>query len=82
MQVTLRHLRTAVDRVDVGVLKTGREQPATDVDDLGGGAGERSHVAVGPDRHDAPTGDSDCSRLGRSPVTAEDSSSDKDQIRV
>ena len=53
VQVAAQQVDAAHDRVDVGVLEAGDQQPAVEVDDLGRGADELAQLVVGPHGGDA-----------------------------
>ncbi len=82
MQIALRHLRAAVDRVHVGVLEPRREQSAVDADHLGVGPRQCADIAVVADRHDAAVGHCHCPFLRWAPEPGEVTTPDKDHIRI
>ncbi len=80
VQVALRHLGAAVDRVDVRVLEARTEQPLADVDHLGGRSRQGAHVGVAADGTDATTGHRHRARARSDTEPGEEATADEDQL--
>ncbi len=79
-EVALEAVDAAGDRVDVGVLETRQEQPATEVDHARARPDVGSDVRRGSDRHDPLAANRDGLRAGARPVDRVNVAAGQDEV--